>query len=252
MDNLITSFIYHIRKITSDGDDYVEKKMAEHNASLNVDWPKLAKFLHWFPTRNPNLNHDELNKAAYKILPQKQFPILAKLLEGNTFDQKAAMRDFYLKSSRLCALYLRPILLSVSFVFYKEGGNITNYINLIKSHYSNRKAPSTLKIPKEVADTVPSKILPYLRKTADDQEIDPYLFEFFVYHKMYHQLDNGLLCCNESVSFCDIDHDLVSDALVDDVEKIATKFGFSKIPIYCDQRLDEALQQLDNAWDKTT
>ncbi len=252
MDNLITSFIYHIRKITSDGDDYVEKKMAEHNASLNVDWPKLAKFLHWFPTRNPNLNHDELNKTAYKILPQKQFPILAKLLEGNTFDQKAAMRDFYLKSSRLCALYLRPILLSVSFVFYKEGGNITNYINLIKSHYSNRKAPSTLKIPKEVADTVPSKILPYLRKTADDQEIDPYLFEFFVYHKMYHQLDKGLLCCNESVSFCDIDHDLVSDALVDDVEKIATKFGFSKIPIYCDQRLDEALQQLDNAWDKTT
>jgi TnpA family transposase len=252
MDNLITSFMYHIRKITSEGEAYVEKKMGEYNAGLTVDFPKLAKFLHWFPKRNPDLNHDELNKAAYKILPQKQFPVLAKFLEGNTFDKKAAMRDFYLKSTRLCALYLRPILLNVPFVFYKENSDVIHYINLIKNHYDNRKSPSTLKIPKEVEETIPSKILSYLQKTTDDKEIDPYLFEFFVYHKMYRRLNNGLLCCNESVSYCDIDHDLVKDALVDDVEKIATEFGFSKLPIYCDQRLDEALQQLDDAWDKTT
>jgi len=252
MDNLITSFMYHIRKITSDGEAYVEKKMGEYNAGLTVDFPKLAKFLHWFPTRNPDLNHDELNKVAYKILPQKQFPILAKVLEGNTFDKKAATRDFYLKSARFCALYLRPILLNVPFVFYKENSDIINHINLIKNHYGNGKGPSTFKITKEVENTISSTISPYLKKTTDDEVIDPYLFEFFVYHKMYRRLDNGLLCCNESVSYCDIDHDLVKDSLVDDVEKIATEFGFSKLPIYCDQRLDEALQQLDDAWNKTT
>ncbi len=69
MDNLITSFMYHIRKITSDGEAYVEKKMGEYNAGLTVD-----------------------------------FPILAKVLGGNTFDKKAAIRDFYLKSARFCAL----------------------------------------------------------------------------------------------------------------------------------------------------
>lgn len=252
MDNLITSFIYHIRKITSDGEAYVEKKTSEYNASLNVDLTKLVKFLNWFPMRSPNLNHDELNKVAYKILPQKQFPILAKFLDGNTFDKKAAMRDFYLESTRFCALYLRPILLNVPFVFYKENSDIMNSINLIKNHYGHKKGPATFRIPQEIVDTIPSKILSYLKKTTNDQEIDPCLFEFFIYHKMYNQLDNGLLCCNESVSYCDIDHDLVSDALVDDVEKIATEFGFSKIPIYCDQRLDDALKELDDAWDKTT
>lgn len=165
-------------------------------------------------------------------------PILAKFLEGSTFDKKAAIRDFYLKSIRLCALYLRPILLNVPFFFYKENSDIINYINLIKNHYGKGRCPSTFKIPKEVENTFSSTILPYLKKATDDEAIDPYLFEFFVYHKMYRRLDKGLLCCNESVSYCDIDHDLVSDALVNDVEKIAAEFGFSKLPIYCDKRLD--------------
>jgi hypothetical protein len=44
----------------------------------------------------------------------------------------------------------------------------------------------------------------------------------------------------------------VSDKVVDDVEKIAIKFGYPKIPIYCDKRLDDALIELDEAWDRTT
>ncbi|CAO5682395.1 MAG: Tn3 family transposase ISPsy30 [Holosporales bacterium] len=175
--------------------------------------------------------------------------MLAQFLEGNTFDHKSAIRDFYLTSTRLCAFYLRPILLHVPFVFYKAGSDIIDYIDLIKNHYKKGKTPSSFKVPKEVENTLPSAILPYLKK--DDGEIDPYLFEFFVYHKMYRSLNNGLLCCNESVSYCDIDNDLVSDSVVDDVENIAKRFGFSKLPIYCDKRLDDALQELDAAWDKT-
>lgn len=95
-------------------------------------------------------------------------------------------------------------------------------------------------------------MLPYLKKNADDEHVDPHLFEFFVYQKMYRRLDKGLLCCNDSVSYCDIDHDLVSESLVDDAEKIATEFGYLKIPIYCDQRLDDAVNELNSAWDKTT
>ena len=87
--------------------------MAEHNAVLVVDLSKLAQFLKWFPKRKTGLSHDELNQMAYKILPEEQFPLLAQFLEGSTFDKKAALRDFYLKSSRLFALYLRPILLTV-------------------------------------------------------------------------------------------------------------------------------------------
>lgn len=42
------------------------------------------------------------------------------------------------------------------------------------------------------------------------------------------------------------------EAVVDDAEKIAAEFGYKKIPIYCDERLDEVLNELDYAWDRTT
>lgn len=252
MDNLITSFMFHIRAILADATKHVDKALAEYNASLVVDLPKLARFMKWFPNRKYGLSHEELNHEAYKILPEKQFPIIAEYLVGSTFDKKAARRDFYLESSRLFALYLRPVLLNVSFDYYKEDSDIMDFIELMKNHYSRKKGPSSFKLPKEMQDSISKTMLPYLKKNADDEHVDPHLFEFFVYQKMYRRLDKGLLCCNDSVSYCDIDHDLVSESLVDDAEKIATEFGYLKIPIYCDQRLDDAVNELNSAWDKTT
>ena len=252
MDNLITSFMYHTRAITVDAKAYAEKAAAEYHSGLVVDLPKLAKFLQWFPNRKTGLDHDELNQAAYKILPERQFPALAQFLHGSTFDKKAAIREFHLKSSRSSALYLRPILLAVPFVFYKEDSDIMGLIDLMKVHYGSGKGPATFKLPQDIEDTLSKIQLPYLKKDPDDAQVDPHLFEFFVYRKMYRRLDKGLLCCNESVSYCDIDHDLISDALVDDVEKIANEFGYPKIPVYCDERLDAALMTLDATWDRTT
>ncbi len=252
MDNLITSFMYHTRAITVNAKAYAKKAAAEYHSGLVVDLPKLAKFLKWFPNRKTGLGYDELNQTAYKILPEGQFPPLAQFLQGSTFDTKASMREFYLKSSRSSALYLRPILLAAPFVFYKEDSDIMELIDLMKMHYGSGKGPSTFKLPQEIEDTLSKTQLPYLKKYSDDAQVDPHLFEFFVYQKMYRRLDKGLLCCNESISYCDIEHDLISDALVDDVEKIANEFGYPKIPVYCDERLDAALMTLDATWDRTT
>jgi len=51
MDNLITSFMYHIRAIAVNAKAYAEKAKAEYHSGLIVDLPKLAKFLKWFPNR---------------------------------------------------------------------------------------------------------------------------------------------------------------------------------------------------------
>ncbi|MDC9597082.1 hypothetical protein [Xenorhabdus anantnagensis] len=75
-----------------------------------------------------------------------------------------------------------------------------------------------------------------LNKT--EVNLDPYLFEFFFYQKMYHLINRGKLCCNASVSYCDINHDLINDSLVDDIEKIALEFGYPKLPVYCESSLD--------------
>ncbi len=252
MDNLIISFIYHVRSIMDAGKIYAAAAMMEHASRVVADFPKLAQFLKWFPKRGKELNYNELSKAAYEILPEEQFPILAEFLEGNKFDKEAAKWKYYLESSRQFALYLRPILLSVPFSFYKENSKLTKLIDFLKTHYADGKAPSKLQLPVDLLSSIPKNMMPYLKNDSDDEQVNPHLFEFYVYQKMFHHIDRGRLFCNDSVTYCDIDHDLVADGLVDDVEKIATKFGYSKIPIYCDERLDKALEMLDHTWDKTT
>lgn len=252
MDNLIVSFSYHTRSIMDAGKVYASMSHMEHSSGVVTDFPKLAKFLAWFPTRDPNLTPEELNNIAYSILPKEQFSAMAKFLEGKSFDKKAALWEYYGKSSRIFSLYLRPIFTTVFFEYYKSESYIGGLIAILKAHYVNGKGPSHLKICDDLGFTVPKSITRYLKRKPTDTHIDPYLFEFFVYQKIYHEIDRGRLYCNDSASFCDIDTDLIDDILVDDVEKISADFGYSKIPIYCEERLDNALQELDDAWARTT
>jgi len=94
-------------------------------------------------------------------------------------------------------------------------------------------------------------MIPYLKSTPDSEYFDPYRFEFYIYWKMNHHIGKGRLFCNDSLSYSDLDHDLIPEDMVDNVNEIAAKFGYQKIPIYCDERLEKALQDLDIAWDET-
>jgi len=252
MDNLIVSFSYHTRAIMDAGKTYASMAHMEHSSGVVTDFPKLAKFLKWFPARNPDLTPEELNEIAYSILPREQFSAMANFLEGKSFDKKAALWEYYGKSSRTFSLYLRPVFTTVLFEYYKTESYIGELIDILKSHYASGKSPSSLKICDDLGLTVPKSMTRYLKRKSTDTHIDPYLFEFFVYQKVYHEIDRGRLCCNDSVSYCDIDNDLIDDTLVDNVEKISTDFGYSKIPIYCDQRLDDALEELNDTWARTT
>lgn len=252
MDNLIVSFSYHTRAIMDAGQVYASMAHMEHSSSVVTDFPKLVKFLKWFPTRSQQMTQEELNEMAYSILPRQQFSALAAFLDGQSFDKKAALWEYYGKSSRIFSLYLRPIFTTVALQYYKENSTIGGLIDVLKSHYASGKGPSDLKICDDLGFTVPKSMTQYLKRKPTDTHIDPYLFEFFVYQKIYHEIDRGRLYCNDSVSYCDIDTDLIDEALVDVVEKIAADFGYPKIPIYCDQRLDDALQELNDAWARTT
>jgi len=124
-------------------------------------------------------------------------------------------------------------------------------IRMLKEHYDSGKTPSSLKFTDDLGLLLPKGIVPYLKSNPRDKNVDPHLLEFFVYKKMYHHFDRGRMFCNNSVSFGDLDHDLVADELVDKVEEIAKKLGYSKVPIFCDEHLDYMVKLLDITWDTT-
>merc|ERR1711991_453530 len=132
------------------------------------------------------------------MLPKEQFSAMAEFLEGKSFDKKAALWEYYGKSSRIFALYLRPIFTTVKLEYYKENSYIGELINVLKAHYVNGGSPSDLTIYDDLGFTIPKSMNQYLKREPTDTNIDPYLFEFFVYQKVYHEIDRGRLYCNDS------------------------------------------------------
>lgn len=148
-------------------------------------------------------------------LPSKeQFSAMAEFLESKFFNKKAALWEYYGKSSRTFSLYLRLIFTTVNIQYYKDSSYVGDLINLLKTHYTSGKSPSDLKICDDFGFTLPKSMIPYLKKEATDTNIDPYLFEFFVCQKVYHEIDRGRLYCNDSTYYCDIDTDLIDDAVL--------------------------------------
>lgn len=188
-DNLIVTFLYHVRAIMDSAKAFAETEQLKHSSQVTVDFPKLAKFLKWFPTRSQNLTPEELNDMAYSILPKEQFTALADFLTGNTFDKTAAKWQYYASVSRLISLYLRPIMLAVPFSYYREDSHVMELIALIKTHYANGKSPNNLKIADDLGLTVPKHLQAYLKRKPEDEYLDPYRFEFFIYQKMYHLIN---------------------------------------------------------------
>jgi hypothetical protein len=256
MDNLIATFQYHMNSILEGAKDYANDAALKYSASLVLDFPKLAQFLKWFPSKEKDgaeITYPELTKEAYAILPKAQFELIAAFIEGKTFDKTKAKWEFYAKSAPLFSRYLRPVMLTVGFELANQNNHLTELIAYLKNHYSKGKYPGTFKLKTSDAmlTTIIKSRLTYLKSDADAKYIDPYLFEFYVYYKMNNYITKGRLVCNNSISYADLNNDLIPDDLVDKVEEIAAKFGYDKIPIYCDKRLDEALLDLDLAWNET-
>ena len=254
MDNLICSFMVRIKQIIANSNEYAEEAASKHNGAIVAEFPKLAEFLTWFPSdqHDPEARYHEFSEKAFSILPKAQFKVMAGFVEGNSFDKDAARWDFLAQSSRMLSLYLRPILLAVDFSFHKETGEMLILMDILKKHYAQDKSPAELKEVLASLDlSVEKRTFPYLQGKPEESGFDPHRFEFYVYKKMVHQLDRGRLFCNDSVSYCSLEHDLVSDDILEQAEEIAKKFGYTKIPAYCDGRLDEALIELDVAWERT-
>lgn len=256
MDNLIITFQYHINTIMDEAKHYATTMSTQHNAELALEFPKLAKFLKWFPSKEKDVaqpTYTELAREAYNILPKSQFELIAAFIEGKTFDKKAATWNYYRKSSALFSRYLRPVMLTVGFELVDQNNNLTQLITLLKTYYSKEKYPANLKI--KITDTIAvlitKRLLPYLKSESDPEYFDPYRFEFYIYWRMNHHITKGKLFCNDSISYSDLEHDLVPEEFIDNIEEISIKFGYNKIPIYCDKQLDDTLSNLELAWRET-
>ena len=115
-------------------------------------------------------------------------------------------------------------------------------IRSTENHYAKGKTPKSFHLSDELLLTIPKKILTYLKKDPNDDQINPHLLEFFVYKKMCFHLkreDYVVMKVCPIVIWIMI---LIQESAVDDVEKIAAEFGYSQLHFFAIEQLDEAIE----------
>jgi TnpA family transposase len=249
MDNLISSFMHHSVKLEDVAKDFADAEFASHVGKIVKKYPKLTEFFRWFPGYEyKKIQQEEFYKEAYEIVEKEDFEIFAKFFERSDFDIKAVKWEFIENSSRSTALYLRPIILSVNFEHYSPDNTIMPLVEIIRNHYSTGKSPVKLQILGDEALNIPASILKYLKSNAQDSYLNPYRFEYYVYQKIYHHLYRGRVFCNDSVSYRDIEADLIPESMVEKAIEAVKRYGYTKIPIYCSEHLDQKLSELNKSW----
>ena len=149
IDNLIITFMYHVNLLLEKAKVYAKDECLKYSSTLVLEFPKLAKFLNWFPQEEDkqNLDYMQLSQEAYKILPKEQFSSMANFIAGKIFDKTKAQWQCYEESSSSLTRYLRPIMLHVDFILINHNSNLLELIELLKAHYAKNKNPGSLKIP---------------------------------------------------------------------------------------------------------
>ena len=132
INNLIISFMIHVKLLMSEGADYAKIREVEHTENIKTEFPSLVQFLTWFSseTTEIRISSQDFQQEGFNIMAREKQLEMANYISGKSFDKEAAKWDFYEKSSRLIALYLRPILLEVTFGYYKPNGKILPLITI--------------------------------------------------------------------------------------------------------------------------
>ena len=249
VDNLIISFMHYTVLLKDKAKEHGEKEFADNAAKIVKNYPSVSQFLRWFTGyENKQLIKKKYYKEAYEIINKDNFEKLAQFFERSDFDIKMATWDYIETLSRSIALYLRPVVLAVDFEHYALDHPSMTLIQEIKSHYLSGGTPRKLQISDKTSLPIPKSMIPYLKSKKEDELLNPHRFEFYVYKSLFHHLDRGRIFCNDSVSYKDIDADLVSEDLVKKAESIVQPYGYYKIPIYCSTHLDQKLKELNDKW----
>lgn len=150
IDNLITSFMIHVKLLMSEGVDYAKEKEDEYIEAIKKELPNLAQFLTWFSSGKDevDLSRQEFQQEGFSILERDKQIEMAKYILGKSFDTEAVKWEFYEKSSRLITLYLRPILLEVTFGFHKPNSKILQLIEFLRQYHLSNKGGKNIVLSK--------------------------------------------------------------------------------------------------------
>ncbi|PIR10203.1 MAG: transposase, partial [Gammaproteobacteria bacterium CG11_big_fil_rev_8_21_14_0_20_46_22] len=164
MDNLITSFMFHLRAFVNEANNHADAKEEEFVRGLMLELPNLGEFLVWNSTQEikQNITTEEYRQLGFDILPKEKQVAIADLISGTGFDKKSEKWKYYESQARRIAMYFRPILLAVDLEFYKDDALIVKLIKTLRDHFISEEPNPDL------SKSLPDALIKKLPKSASE------------------------------------------------------------------------------------
>jgi len=215
-DNLLASFIFHVRKFADAAKAAAKERVYEHRAEANQNLLKAARVLRLF-TREEipgDAPFHEVRARAFAILEREKLDHVAEHITSQVgLDETAYQWEHIDKLSFQFKRYLRPILSSADFKGAPAQTRLIEGIDFLKTAFAKRKSLGQYPIQTVPAGFIPGNIERYLyaRDQGEQKQIIPDRYEFYVCRLLRDRLEAGDIYCRDSIRFRSFEDDLIDD-----------------------------------------
>jgi len=208
-DNLTKGFYRGLRKYGQNASQYSDTQIAKEASRLGKQVKQVSNVLHVLVdgAEKTMLATDLLNKV-YKILPQSDLASVADFMEKVELDKKQFVWQYYRQNKATIRRNLRRLFLTLEFEIDKAHFELANQVTFAKQEIRQYGEIKTID-----DELIRPSDLAYLQNDdPENQTVDPFLFECYLYRKVLQALDNDVCYIYHSHQYRPLDDYLIDRA----------------------------------------
>jgi len=239
-DNLVSAFIYMIRKLTESAKGYAKQRILEDVTIVRTKLKSAGSLLKYFidTDMDDNLSFGDVRKKAFKLIPADSIKLLSDHLDNNDFDGCQYEWQFIDKQSSKIKKLIRSLFMSIDIEFIHLKDELREQYTTAHKELGTFKTIKTINI-----DVVPKNERKYFE--GDKSKLIANRFEYFLYRKAEQLFNSNSLAVKESVNNRSLTSDLIQPKEWEHKAEIIENTGLDKLVTPINQTLADKSQQLE-------
>lgn len=240
-DNLVSAFIYMIRKLTESAKGYAKQCIVEDVNIVRTKLKSAGSLLKYFidTDMDDDLSFGDVRKKAFKLIPADSIKLLSDHLNNNDFDGRQYEWQFIDKQSSKIKKLIRSLFMSIDIEFIHLKDELREQFTTAHVELGEFKTIKTFNL-----DLVPKSEREYLE--GDNAKLIANRFEYFLYRKAEQLFNSNSLTVKESVNNRSLTSDLIQLKEWEHKAEIIENTGLEKLVTPINQTLAIKSQQLED------
>ena len=238
-DNLVSAFIYMIRKLTESAKGYAKQRIVEDVTIVRTKLKSAGSLLKYFidTDMDDNLSFGDVRKKAFELIPADSIKLLSDHLDNINFDGRQYEWQFIDKQSSKIKKLIRSLFMSIDIEFIHLKDELREQYTTAHEELSEFKTIKTINI-----DVVPKSDREYFED--DNNKLVANRFEYFLYRKAEQLFHSNTLTVKESVNNRSLASDLIQPKEWEQKAEIIENSGLDKLATPIKHTLADKSQQL--------